>query len=274
MGAVCGSKANRNITKLTDGSIVRKQDFKIFENTQHSFDPLGDRFAALCKCDLIRKLQIPVDIVSIILQCLKYWEGSPVNKVRVYQDTITSSPTKNFNECCLLITTPKSQSINNSHINYCISSIKYKCGYFDVVTKDRWPESAKIYIQIEEFDGNNHLNDQCIDKSEYKLKWKSNIIECGGKTGKQVITIKNINLTLKNNQTYLLWIEVIKEPFHALYTYYDPYFKTNKNRLIHEDKKLHFCREVKLCDNKWFLRNVSKIWEIKFYAQANQTFVD
>ena len=86
--------------------------------------------------------------------------------------------------------------------------------------------------------------------------------------------IKNIDLRLKNDQTYLLWVEVLKEPFHALYTYYDPYFKKDKNCLIHEKKKFKFCREVKLCDNKWFLRNVNKIWEVKFYAKAIKTSID
>mmetsp|Transcript_35728 Transcript_35728/g.31513 ORF Transcript_35728/g.31513 Transcript_35728/m.31513 type:complete len:276 (+) Transcript_35728:97-924(+) len=275
MGSACSSKLNKTVV-LSDETIVRQQDFQIFDNIKHSFDPLGVRFEAICKSDIICKLQIPIDIVSIILECLKYDEKSGIH-APVYQDTITSSPTKNFSECCLLMTTPnppKTSISEDVSISYCISSIYYKCGYFDIVTKDQWPDNAKIYFQIEEFDGKNHLDDLCVNQSKYNVKWKSKVIECGGKTGKQVIKIKNIDLKLKNNTTYLLWVEVLKEPFHALYTYYDPYFKKYKDRLIHKEKKFNFCREVKLCDNKWFLRNVNKIWEVKFYAKINKKFVD
>ena len=247
MGA-CSSWANNDnkTVILSDESIVRHCDFEIFENISHSYDPLGVIFKNLRESQLICDLQIPINVISIILSCIRYQE-STINDP-IYPEMITSSPSKNFNECCLLIQTP----FKTNNISYFISSFYFKSGYFETVPKSEWPDNAKIYFQIELFDGTNHLNEKAVNNSEYNVLWKSQIYECGNPT--QTIKIKNINLKLQENKTYLIWVEVIKPPFHGLYGYYDPFFKLDKKKEIYQEKNLKFVREVKLCDNKWFLR--------------------
>ena len=264
---VCSSSANigdnndNNTVILSDKTIVRHCDFEIFKNMSHSYDPLGPIFTNLQLSPLICNLQIPMNVISIILSCIQY-EEKTINDL-IYNKTITSSPTNDFSECCLLIQPPS----KTNNISYFISSIYLKCGYFEVIPKSEWPNNAKIYFQIELFDGTNHLNEKAINNSKYNVLWKSKVYECG--KSKQLIKVKKINLKLQKNKTYLIWVEVIKPPFHALYGYYDPFFEKDKKKEIYKEKNLKFVREVKLCDNQWFLRNVSKLWEIRFNARVN-----
>eukprot|EP01083_Nonionella_stella_P232367 819815_1 len=119
---------------LSDKSVVRVKDFNL-ESAKQRYDPLGRIFKGLKQSTLVSNLDIPVAILSLIISCCN-WTESTIREV-AYYETITSSPTKNFSECCLLINPPI-----NTQLNYIIKSLKFRCGYFEVAPKSYWPDNA------------------------------------------------------------------------------------------------------------------------------------
>eukprot|EP01084_Bolivina_argentea_P244108 409040_1 len=192
----------------SDESTVKSYEFHL-DSAKQSYDPLGGIFSSLEESSLIQQLDVPQTIISIIVSLCSYRE-STINR-SPYEQTITSSPTKTFSECCLLINPPQ-----NTKLTYIIRSFKYRCGYFPHAPVEHWPDNAKIYFQIELFDGTNHIGTNAMDRSTYNVLWKSKLIECGKVL--EIININNLNVEMHPNQTYLLWVEVISPPFHAIYT--------------------------------------------------------
>eukprot|EP01084_Bolivina_argentea_P090040 162305_1 len=257
------------ITRLTDelhiGRLMtaRKNHTSIFdifedfdqaldlETAKQDHDPLK-MYLALRESELIMRY-VPHDLLPIILSYFSYIE-STINGIQ-YPKKITSSPADTFSECSLLINSPK-----NTKLIYTIRSLKYKCGFYKNVSKNKWPEDARVYFQIEIFNGRNHTANQ---RRSNEIVWRSNIITCG--KSNQIIQIKNMDLKLKPNNSYLLWVEVLSGEFHALYTRYDPHFENKNPKMIYKQLKHKLVREIKLCGNTWCLCNVSKIWEIDFY---------
>ena len=254
------------IVTLSDKSKCRQGDFDL-STAEHTFDCLGEMYEALIQCELIQNMNIPSGIISIILSC-QSWRESTIQYYHdrsgeyklceKYDQMVASHPLKDYNECCLLLIPPK-----QSKVHYVMRHLEYKCGWFDSIRFERWPEDGLIYFQIELFDGTNHLNQKCIDKSDYNVIWRSENIVCG-KTVTH-IKIKDIDVRLEAGKRYLLWCEGVKENFHAVYASWDPAWKTSFWP-IYQNLNTQMVRELKLCDNKWILRNVAKMWEVTFSA--------